>query len=202
MKLRQSTTSPYVRKVNITILETGQDAEVERVPTNPWHAETDLGGSNPIGKVPTLLLDDGRVLYDSPVICEYLDSLHDGPRLFPEGGPGRFDALRRMALGDGTLDAGVLLLIESKRRPEELRWDYWLDRQRAVVERGLDQLDREAADFGDDFDIGHVTAVAAIGWLEFRGLTPAWRKGRDALARWYDQAMQRPSCQQTVPRES
>ena len=202
MKLRYSPTSPFVRKVTITAIETGLDGRIEHVPTNPWDAETDLGESNPLGKVPTLTTDDGMVLYDSAIICEYLDSLHSGPKLFPASGTARFDVLRRLALVDGITDAGVLLLIESRRRPEDKRWDYWLDRQRTVIERGFDQLDQEAGKLkGTDIDISQVAGVAAIGWFEFRDLIGDWRKGRDALAAWYDGMMQRPSCQQTVPTE-
>ena len=85
MKLRYSATSPYVRKVVATAIETGLDGRVERVATDPWSADTDLPASNPLGKVPALETDDGTLLFDSPVICEYLDSLHDGPKLHPGG---------------------------------------------------------------------------------------------------------------------
>ena len=86
MKLRYSPTSPYVRKATVTILEKGLEQRVERVATDPWAADTDLAGDNPLGKVPTLILDDGRILHDSPVICDYLDSLNESPRLIPPNG--------------------------------------------------------------------------------------------------------------------
>lgn len=203
MKLRFSPTSPYVRKVLVAAIETGLAGEIDRVPTNPWDAETDLGESNPLGKVPTLVLDDGRALYDSPVIAEYLDTLHTGPKLFPPAGPQRFEVLRRLALADGVTDAGVLLLIETKRRPEELRWDWWIERQHAAIKRGLDQLEREAGAFaGTDIDIAQIAAACGIGWLEFRGLAPEWRTARPTLAGWYDEIMKRPSLQQTAPKEA
>ncbi|MEE8623249.1 MAG: glutathione S-transferase N-terminal domain-containing protein, partial [Alphaproteobacteria bacterium] len=83
MKLRYNPASPYVRKVTVTLIETGLEDRVERIPTNPHDPETDIATVNPLGKVPTLITDDGEVLVDSPVICEYLDSLHDGAKLFP-----------------------------------------------------------------------------------------------------------------------
>ena len=98
MKLRYSPTSPYVRKVSITAIETGLADKIERVTTDPWSAETDLGNSNPIGKVPCLITDDGMAIYDSPVICEYLDSLNTGEKLIPASGEARFKALTLAAI--------------------------------------------------------------------------------------------------------
>ncbi len=101
MKLRYSPTSPYVRKVSVTALELGLTERIARVPTDTQDRESGIAEHNPLGKVPALILDDGGVLYDSPVICEYLDSLHDGPPMFPAAGPARWTALRQQALGDG-----------------------------------------------------------------------------------------------------
>src|SRR3990167_1033017 len=111
MKLRYSPTSPYVRKVSVTLIETGLDKNIERVATSVWDPKTDIGKDNPLGKIPTLITDDGAVLYDSPVICEYLDGLHKGPKLFPASGEARWRALRLQALGDGMTDAGILRLL-------------------------------------------------------------------------------------------
>jgi len=111
MKLRYSATSPYVRKVAVTLIETGLDKNVERIPTNVWDPNTDVGKDNPLGKVPTLIADDGTVLYDSPVICEYLDGLNKGKKLFPTEGEARWRALKLQALGDGMTDAGILRLL-------------------------------------------------------------------------------------------
>ena len=143
MKLRYSPTSPYVRKVAVTIHELGLDDKVERVMTAPWDAATDLGRTNPLGKVPALIADDGTVLYDSPVICEYLDSLV-GSRLVPPGGPDRWTALRRQALADGLIDAAVSCVLEG-RRPAERRSTEWVTRQRAAR-----PLDRREWRRGDD----------------------------------------------------
>ena len=115
MKLRYSPTSPYVRKVTVTAQETGVQPRIERVPTVTTDPASGLAKDNPLGKVPTLILDDGERLYDSPVICEYLDGLHGGAKIVPPAGPERWVALRRQALADGILDAAVLRLMETRR---------------------------------------------------------------------------------------
>jgi len=202
MKLRYSPTSPYVRKVTVTAIETGLDDDIERVPTNPWDPQTDLPDDNPLGRVPAVLTDEGVTLYDSPVICEYLDSLHDGPGLFPASGAARFDALRRQALGDGLLDAAALRFIETARRPEAYRWSGWIERQSAVVRRVLDRLEaEEVAGFGDDFDIGHVAIACGLGYVDFRAPAERWRESRPRLREWYESVAARPSLAQTVPRD-
>lgn len=201
MKLRYSPTSPYVRKVTILALETGLDPRIERIKTNAWDPATDLPDDNPLGKVPCLILDDGRQFYDSPVICELLDSLHHGPKFFPAAGPARWTAIRRQALGDGILDAALQAVIETLRRPTEYTWKGWIDRQKAAITRALDQLESEAGDLGGQFTIGEVTIVAALGYLDFRLATDNWRKGRPKLAAWYAEQEKRPSVSSTVPKE-
>ena len=200
MTLRYSPTSPFVRKVTVLTHETGLHGRIERVATFPWDAKTDLPKDNPLGKIPALLTPDGA-LYDSPVICEYLDSLHAGAKLFPPAGPARWTALRRQALADGMLDAGVQHLLES-RKPAAQQLNSWTERQHGVVRRGFDALEREAASFGGTVDIGTITIGCAIGWLEFRNiLGQDWRAGRPALARWYEGFAKRPSMLQTVPKD-
>ena len=199
MKLRYSPTSPYVRKVAVTIHELGLDDKVERVMTAPWDAATDLGRTNPLGKVPALIADDGTVLYDSPVICEYLDSLV-GSRLVPPGGPDRWTALRRQALADGLIDAAVSCVLEG-RRPAERRSTEWVTRQRAAIARSLDALEAEAADLANDLTIGHVAIACALGYLDFRLVGDDWRMGRPKLAAWFDGFAKRPSMTTTVPKD-
>ncbi len=199
MQLHSSPTSPYVRKVRVLLLETGLDAQVEQAvravtPTTP---NADLNIDNPIGKVPALLTDDGMALYDSPVICEYLDSLHDGPKMFPAPGVARWRALRRQALGDGVLDAAILGRYESSLRPAEKQWPDWLEAQMVKVERSLDAMQGEAAALADTADIGTITFACALGYLDFRYGEMGWRSGRPDLADWYDRFAQRPSMQAT-----
>ena len=107
VKLRYSPASPFARKVRIAAMETGQDGEIEQIETMVWDPETDIAKVNPLGKVPALTTDDGLVLCDSPLICEYLDSRHHGARLIPPGGPERWKVLNLQALSDGIMDAAV-----------------------------------------------------------------------------------------------
>ena len=200
LTLRYSPTSPFVRKVTVLAHETGLHDRIERVATFPWDAKTDLPKHNPIGKVPTLLTAEGA-FYDSPMICEYLDGQHTGQKMYPPAGPARWTALRRQALADGMMDAGILHLLEG-RRPENQRSPGWMERQRGVVARGFDALEREAAGLEGTVDIGSIAIGCAIGWLEFRNiLGQDWRTGRAALARWYEGFARRPSMLQTVPKD-
>jgi len=201
MKLRYSPTSPYVRKVVILALETGLDARIERLKTNAWDPATDLPTDNPLGKVPALILDDGQQVYDSPVICEVLDSLHDGAKLFPPAGPARWTAIRRQALADGILDAALQVVIETIRRPAEYRWSGWVERQKAAIARGLDQLEREADALAGQFTIGEITIIAALGYLDFRLPGDNWQATHPKLAAWNAEMLKRPSVAATVPVE-
>ncbi len=200
MKLWYSPTSPYVRKVMVVALESGHEGGIERLPARA--PESNLEAANPLGKIPTLATDEGEILYDSPVICEYLDSLSesqgDGAKLFPSSGQERWKALRLQALADGILDAAVLRVIES-RRPEKrrlARWDEW---QKRKVVRGLDSLETEAPDLDAPVTIGHVAIGCLLGFLDARFADDDWRPGRPALAKWYEEFAQRPSMAATAP---
>jgi len=202
MKLRYTSTSPYVRKVCVTALETGLDDRIERVVTDTRNRDSGIARDNPLGKVPALITDEGEKLYDSPVICEYLDSLTAGPRLFPPEGPERWQALRLQALGDGMLDAALLAMIETKRRPEALRWADWMALQQVKIQHGLDQLEREAAALDGPLTIGTITVGCALGYLDFRFAEDDWRHLHPALAAWYEAFSRRPSMRATVPRDN
>lgn len=199
MKLRYSPTSPFVRKVVISALETGLDSKIERILTNAWAADTDLPLDNPLGKVPALITGDGEHLYDSPVICEYLDSLHDGNKLFPPSGGARWTALRRQALADGIMDAAVAWRIETTTRPAEYRWGSWSDRLAKVIARALAVLEEEAGDLAGRFTIGEITIVCALSYLDFRWPSLAWRQDHPNLASWYATQELRASVAATVP---
>ena len=136
MKLRYSPTSPFVRKVWVMALETGLDDRIERIQVSPVSPDDIRNSPSPLGKIPCLETDDGLVLYDSPVICEYLDTLHQGPRVFPGDGPPRWEALRQQALCDGILDAAVLRRLEHLR-PETLRSPDWVALQEDTVRRSV-----------------------------------------------------------------
>ena len=201
MKLRYSPTSPFVRKVTVLCRETGLDKLVERVPTNPWSAEDDLPSDNPLGKVPALVLDDGMTLFESLLICEYLDSLHGGERLVPPIGSARWQVLRQHALADGILDSAVLLLVEGKRRPEDKRWADWSERQKDKIDRALDSLEADIAEPEAAFTVGPMTVAIALDYLDFRFPDYGWRAGRPTLEAWHQAISARPSLQETLPQE-
>lgn len=192
-----SPTSPYVRKARVLLAEKGLSDRVRLEPRMPFERPADLVAANPLSKVPTLLLDDGTVLFDSPVVCEYLDSLSE-PRLIPTGGPARWQALRQQAQADGLLDAGVLIRLESLR-PEAERSAGWVEQQSQTVNRALDAFEAEVAGFGEEFGIGQITLACALAWLDFRQPVGDWRQGRSALAAWERQIATRPSMQTTGP---
>ena len=200
MKLRYTPTSPYVRKVMVCAAETGSSGDLELIPTDLRDPESDLPGDNPLGKVPTLITDDGDRLFDSPVICEYLDGLHDGDRLYPSSGAARWTALRLQALADGILDAAVLCMLEGRREPGE-RSAAFVAHQKGKIERALDALESEAAGLGGRLTIGAVTAGCALGYLDFRRAEDRWREARPALAAWYEAFSRRPLMAASAPRD-
>jgi glutathione S-transferase len=199
MKLHYNPASPYVRKVRVLALETELmgDIELAEVTLTPTGPDENVCSDNPIGKIPTLVRDDGSALYDSRVICEYLDSRHDGARMFPEKGETRWTAVRRQALADGILDAAVGTRYETVLRPEALRWPDWVDGQMNKVRRSLDLLEHEA--LGDSVDIGTISVACALGYLDFRYPDEGWRNSRPRLAAWFEVFSQRPSMSETRP---
>jgi glutathione S-transferase len=199
MKLRYSPTSPYVRKVTVTAIETGLDKKIERVFTMPASAP-DLPTDNPLGKVPALIMDDGEPLIDSPVIVEYLDSLHSGAKIVPPSGGARWKALRLQALADGILDAAVLRLMET-RRPAGEQSKAYIEKQRTVVNRSLDWLERHAAELDDSLTIGNITAAIVGDYLDFRFGADDWRQARPKLAAWQKRFAARPSFRDTYPKD-
>ena len=201
MKLRFSGASPYVRKVRVVAMETGLAAKIENVPTTvaPNATNAEMAAENPLVKVPSLTTDDGMVLYDSPVICEYLDSIGGG-KLFPASGAARWTALRRQALGDGILDAALLVRYETFMRPKEFLWKDWVDGQMRKVRGGADALEEEADKLGKTVDIGTITIGCALGYLDFRFASEEWRKSRPKLAAGFEGFSARPSMRETVPK--
>ena len=201
MKLHWSPRSPFVRKVMIFAHETGLADRLERVRsvvamTAPNAA---LMRDNPLSKLPTLVLDDGRTLFDSAVICEYLDGLHAGAPMFPKAGPERWEVLRRHALGNGLLDMLVLWRNERDREPAR-QLNELLDAFGVKSDSALAQLEKEAAALeAAPFCIDQVAIVCALGYLDYRFPALDWRSGRPRLAAWFARVSQRPSVQQTMP---
>ena len=200
MQLIYAKPSPYSRKVRVTVLEKGLAGQVEDIIVSPLEDPAALLEANPLGKVPALRLDDGRCLYDSWVICEYLDSLTPSPRLIPDGAA-RFEVLRRAALADGVLDAAVTARLELLR-PEAIRWAPWTDRQWRAVERGLAVMEQDVAAPGPAPTLAHIEFAVTLEYLDFRLPEVAWRAGHPALAAWLGDFSQRPSMRATVPQPS
>lgn len=200
MRLWLNPASPFARKVRVLARETGLDGRIEEISVmvSPVKPHPDLARENPLVKIPALSTDEGT-LYDSPVICEYLDSLHQGARMFPPSGPQRWHQLRLQALGDGMLDAAVLMRYESAVRPQALQWADWVAGQLGKVRSGLDALEQACPGWGSRFSIGELTAACVLGYLDFRFPDVEWRKSRPALARWYAAVAERPSMKATVP---
>ena len=197
MKLYFSHASPYARKVRITALEVGLLDQTTLEVTDAWSATRGLPDDNPLCKVPTLLLDDGTALFDSPVICEYLDHLGGGT-LFPAAGPERWTALRLQALADGLCDAAVARRLETLR-PENLRSDTWIARQTTAMVRACDALEGWVDDLSGPVTIGSLAVLVALGYLDLRFAEDNWRAGRPKLAAWFETASKRPSFQATKP---
>ena len=201
MTLHWSPRSPYVRKVMIALSELGLRKQVQtvRTVTGGTAPHLELMQINPLGKIPTLELRDGSVLYDSPVILEYLDTLHTGAKLFPAAWPERVVALRRHALGQGMLDAGLLLIGEGFRPPErqsEPHKALWLAKLKASV----DALEGEAeALTNSGFTVGHLAIGVALGYLDFRFDHLGWRAGHPKLAGWHESFNARPSVRDNMP---
>lgn len=201
MILHWSPRSPYVRKVMIAITEIGLQDRVRtvRTVTGGTTPHWDLMKINPVGKIPTLELADGTVVYDSPVIIEYLDTLHSGPKLYPIAWPERLTALRRHALGQGMLDTALPLLGEGFRPPErqsEPHMTLW----RAKLVACVHALEDEAVALGSSgFDVGHLTIGVALAYLDFRFASLSWREGHPKLAAWHETFNARASVQANMP---
>ena len=201
MRLWFNPASPFARKVRVVARETGLAVRIEEINTivNPVKPNAELARENPLVKIPALAIPDQETLYDSAVICEYLDSLHRGTPLFPKSGPERWRELRLQALGDGILEASVLMRYESAVRPESLQWSDWTAGQLAKVRGGLDALEQECPGWDGRFAIGQITAACVLGYLDFRFPQEAWRGSHPALARWCEKVAQRPSVKATIP---
>ena len=199
MKLHWSPRSPFVRKVMIVAHERGLISRITCVRTVAATAKphAELMRDNPLSKIPTLVLDDGTVIYDSPVICEFLDGLSGAPKLHPAEPKARFVALRRQALGDGFLDLLVLLRDERMRaNPSDVHKASAAARKAAV----LDSLERDAdALAAAPFGIGHIAVGCALSYLDFRYADEDWRKAHPRIARWHADIAARPSMRATEP---
>ena len=209
MKLFYSPFHTFVHKALVTAHECGRWDDIDFVPTFPFKNlkgedqgdAYDITAINPLGKVPTLAIETGQVIYGSQAICEYFDQTSKARKMYPAVGPARWDAITRLALGDTIFETTVQMVAEQWQAPEQWNMQVF-ERLWPKYIRALDRLDRESADWGD-FDVGHAALLHAISYLGFRAefyeakdpVHPNfnWREGRPALSDWYDQAIERPS---------
>jgi glutathione S-transferase len=200
MKLFHSQTSPYVRKCMFIAHHLGLADRIEKLPSaaSPVNRDQSIIPSNPLGKVPTMILEDGTVLFDSRVICEYLDQLGEGS-FFPAAGVERWRVLTEQALADGILDAALLARYEGTLRPENLRWADWMAGQMDKINVGLAHAEKNFDAGSDRLDIGRVSLGCALGYLDFRFGDLGWRKQCPKLATWFEKFSAQPAMQATKP---
>ena len=196
LTLWYSPASPFVRKVLVFAHEAGLADSIALVRADVWAAETGITQDNPLGKVPALVTPDG-VFPGSYLCCEYLDSLHAGPRLIPVEPRERWPVLRLHAFADGIIEAAVASVVEQLRRPKEFVYQGTLDRQRNKITGTLDKI--ASMDLPRTANIGSITLGCALGYLDFRMPQLDWRNGRTLLSQWYEPFSQRKSMLATIP---
>ena len=202
MKLLSNPLSPYGRKVKIAIAMKGLGDKIEvlHIDTNAL-VNPQINAANPLAKIPALLVDGDTAVFDSHVICEYLDSLTPTPVLFPKGGAERIKTLTLGSLCDGILDAALLLVYEKRFRPEEKWHAPWQERQQGKIDRAVDYLEKAPPAWGASPDYGHVTLACALGYLDFRH-EGKWRAGHPKLVAWLDEfAAAVPAFEATRPKQ-
>lgn len=202
MQLFDNPASPFCRKVKVLLHETGQFDAIELVPAGgaPTNPENMPVAQNPLGKIPALVREGGAALYDSRVICRFLDD-QTGAGLYPAQ-PLLWEVLTLEATADGILDAAVLMVYEARCRPEDMRVDDWVEAQWAKITRALDALEgRWMSHLHGPLDMGQVATGCALGYLDFRHGDRDWRKGRDSLAAWFGKFAERDSMAATIPHD-
>lgn len=200
MKLYHSPASPYVRKVCVLLHELGRTADVtfDTIATTAFDTSDVLVASNPLGKIPALVLDDGTTLYDSRVICAYLNDTFKGS-LYPQGAR-RWETLTLEATGDGIMDCAVSMAYEKRLRPENEQSPDWIEAQWGKVARAIAVLNaRWISHLNGTLGMGHISVACALGYVDFRHGARNWREGNDALAAWFDGFESRSSMQATLP---
>jgi len=200
MKLRTSSTTPYGRKVMLVAHELKLVDKIEMIAPIRDNWVQGIAPENPLGKVPSLTTADGMVLYDSIVICEYLNDMAQG-KLFPASSPAKYRALRLHALADGLLEAAVAQRIETHMRPTNLQWADFLTLQRNKVQGSLKAAEQEVKHFSKVPTIGEFSLAAALGYIDFRFPTDNWHKDYAKLNAWYQEFSKRPSMLATIPKD-
>ncbi|MDX5367582.1 MAG: glutathione S-transferase N-terminal domain-containing protein [Alphaproteobacteria bacterium] len=198
MKLYCSHTSPYARKVRLLIHEKGAVSRVKEETVAAMEDPAALHEANPLGKVPALVMDDGTSWFDSPVICEVLDAVLEGPSLIPASNVERFRVLRQQAIADGIMDAAVSIIFERNRKDAE-RSATWLGRWERAILRSLALLEAEVTDLDGPVDLGVISVGAALGYLDFRHAPLGWQDKFPELAGWWRDIAKRRSFVDTAP---
>ena len=198
MQLYHAMASPFARKVRVLVREKGLLDRVEEISVNPLADPAALHFVNPLGKVPALVLSDGLALFDSPVICEYLDTISGSPRFLPKEGERRWQVLRTQALADGIMDSGVAMIYES-RRPEAQRSPDWQQRRQGSILRSIRQLDDDPALLAGPVNLGSIAVACALGYLDFRLPELDWRQQHPHVANVYASLRELPGMRATLP---
>lgn len=200
MKLHSATPSPFVRKVRIAALELGLFDQIKIIDmaVAPGKTDESYGLSvNPLRKIPALELDDGSVLFDSQLICEYLDALDGNHRLFPAEGKARWQVLSGATVANGMMDAAVLIRYETFLRPEDKRWDQWADEQWVKINNGLAWFNERLPESEDSVE--GIALACALGYLNFRTPDFDWHREYGRVAMWHDSASARDAYALTDP---
>lgn len=200
MRLMHGKLSPFTRKVMIFVHEKGLQDRVEIVAAAVAQGKNnaELMELNPIGKIPTLVTDDGQSIYDSFVICDYLEGLAAEPRLIPLAQARRTVALKINAIADGLIVAGVLAKLEQSKVTEK-RWEEFGAAQWAKMEKCIEALSNELLALEAHYDIAAIGAICALGWVDARAPETKWRTRFPVLAAWFDKQHERPAVQNTRP---
>lgn len=201
MQLISASASPFVRKVRVLLHETDQidDVELLDVTTTPVTTDPAVAAANPVGKIPALIRPDSPAIYDSRVICRYLDA-RGSAGLYPEAR--LWDTLTIEATADGIMDAAVLVVYESRVRPVEKVYEGWMDAQWGKVMRSVQALNtRWMSHLNGPLDMGQIAVGCGLGYLDFRHASRGWRQGNDTLANWYEAFAQRESMRSTEPQD-
>jgi glutathione S-transferase len=202
MKLHYAPQSPFARKVRAAAIELGLSDRIELEYTEvvPGQPNRIYGQShNPLRKIPALVTDDGATIYDSTVICEYLDAVAGGNIIVPRDGPRRWRVLTHHALAQALCESVILIRYETWLRPEQLRWSGWIDEHWDKIYSGLGWFEENDAELGEPINIAHLALGSLLGYIDFRWPDNEWRHRFTAVSRWFDQLERRPSFLQTKP---
>lgn len=201
MILRATSMSPFGRKARMAILHLGLAGKVEIVKADPMNPDDVLRQDNPLGKIPVLIAEDGKAVYDSRVILEYLDHVAGGGIIVPDGWPARLNSLTLQAMCDGIMDACILIVYEGRHRPAAIHHPPWLDYQRGKVVRGLTAFAKAAPDPAK-FNVGTIAAACMLGYLDARRQVD-WRNDFPQLVPWLDAFRARhPEYDATAPTDA